>query len=159
MVKALRFVNVFSMGIETGTAVFALRAVLPALQRWSDAQSSEAQREILVHGAYSYILVTHAVARVSAAFLLLREQGASRLSKLCTSAGLVVGLGVTILTQLRLFPINRILTDTPPGTVPDDYPRLREQWEQAHTLRTAMDLFTFACFLIGAISSRASRRP
>ncbi len=158
MLKALRFINLFAAGIETGTELFVLRAVLPVIRRWSDAKSSEVHREILVHGAYSYILVVHLLARVTALLILILERGTGRLSRVFTAAGFLTGVGITILTLLRLFPINQAVTDTPRDRVPEDYPRLREQWDRGHALRTAMGLFTFACSIVDALASRTARR-
>jgi Domain of unknown function (DUF1772) len=84
--------------------------------------------------------------------LLLRV---TRVAASLTLAGFVLFVGVALVTVLGNVPLNNQIRDWTAATMPADWWRVRDTWQQLHTVRTFLSLAGLAYVLAACLASQS----
>ena len=153
LIAVLRFSNIFSAAIATGTQVMVLFALIPVVRGLSPRVGLQLHQAIDPR-IDRYNPAAVAVSALTGVAILALHRNLSRLSAACYAVGLAGTLGVAV-TSLRFnMRINRRLGGWSAEAVPAEYRQVRERWNRFHALRTACGVLALGCFINAGLSRR-----
>jgi uncharacterized membrane protein len=155
LISVLRFLNIFSMTLLAGGTVMALMAIVPAKRDFPAAISIQVHNAMLHKRPDQIQKPLGTVAGLSALGILgvhfFWGHNLRKASLLFTVIGLAALLGVIIASECFNIPINLMMQDWGPDSVPENYPEIRDQWDRVHFIRTTCALLGSGCFLIAGL--------
>ena len=156
-IKATRFVNLLCGGLYAGFLVAVLFIEVTLRDVGPDVYTVVEQ----VKHANLNLLAAATIAPTLASgvllLILLREpRGAVFVLTLVGLLCMVVALTITLLVNV---PINAAQMAWSPQAPPADWAEIRDRWQLAHTLRTALAIADLSCQIVAALApTRCPRR-
>ena len=156
-IRATRFVNLLFGGLYAGFLVAVLFIEITLRDVGPDVYTVVEQ----VKHANLNLLAAATIAPMlaSGALLLILWRGPRGAAFVLTLAGLlcmVVALAITLLVNV---PINAAQMTWSPQAPPADWAAVRDRWQLAHALRTAMAIAGLSCQIVAALApTRRSHR-
>lgn len=151
------FFAILVMALSLGPSFAHLLEAPPRLTAWPP----ELWREATVfHGQFAYFAIVGAPLDVGAivlgaimTFVARRRRPAFRLAM----AGTIL-FALSLATWVSMVaPMNAILAQWVPGTIPDDFAAVRDRWEAGHIAISAIKTAGLCCALAGGLSLGRSR--
>jgi hypothetical protein len=149
LLEALRFVNLFSAALVAGGLVMILMVVVPAKRSFPHDFSVKVHLAMLHDAPDVYMKPAGIVSALTGVALLLLPRGMSWAYVVALVVGLLGTVGVVITS--RYFNVRTNLMMSKWESVPDNYPEVRQGWDNVHTVRTACGVTAFTGYLLASL--------
>jgi hypothetical protein len=152
--EALRFLNLLCTGVVSGTYVFELLVVVPALAAAPEGLSAQVHRALFSHLPNRYMPLVGVTGGMAAALVLVLDESVTGTARALYIAGLAMW-GVTFVLLAGFSrPIDKTIarwgeTDLPAG----EYGPIRAAWDRLMMIRGPLGLAAFACFIVAALEA------
>lgn len=156
--RVWRFAVLLLAALSMGMS-FCHALELPAKMQWDGPLYVAVQNEppglyVMFGTVGAVVEVGSVIAAAGLSYLARRRKPAFRLS--------LVGAGLLLLAliswALFVAPMNAVMSDWTPSTVPADWTRWRDQWELAHAANFVLKLAAFSALIASVLAETASER-
>jgi cobalamin synthase len=149
-VQVLRFINLLSAALITGSQVLVFAVVLPVMRRWSPEMALQTHRAMLAGAPDKYIVPSAVAAPLSAILIILLRHRAD-VSSLFDVIGILAAAGVTLASVAFAEPLSRRIVGNA-GDSAGTYVAIQQRWDNVHAARTAAALLMAAAFIVAALT-------
>lgn len=149
LVDALRFVNLFSAALVAGGLVMILMVVVPAKRSFPHDFSVKIHLAMLHDSPDRYMKPAGIISALTGIALLLLPRGMGAAYMIAMVIGLLGTAGVVITS--RYFNVRTNLMMSKWESVPENYPEVRQRWDNVHTVRTGCGVTAFVGYLVASL--------
>jgi uncharacterized membrane protein len=150
-IKIIHFISTFGVGLFAGLLYTFAQGVLPTLNHLDASTYATVEQGLIVSlDAFPTGVITIAtIAMLLPLYTLIRLWHArhSLFWRLTLIAWLLFFFGVGLFTILLNVPINNYVKTWNPATPPADWEQARATWSMLNTIRTPINLVSFALLL------------
>ncbi|CAN5894439.1 DUF1772 domain-containing protein [soil metagenome] len=148
--KMIRFANLFLTGLLAGNELGSSAALHPALEKLDPPERIRAEQAVTRR--YAAIMpFWMSSTLISCLAALVAARGSAGFRRTLTGTACFAVMLAS--TRLGNVPINDRVLELSPEEDQAEFARLRERWDQLHTLRVALNLVGFGVLISGILTS------
>lgn len=149
--KIAQFINIFLFALVSGVLWGTWFSLSRSIATITPEGFLEIGRTMIANLAWPMRLLMPASILSALAVLLLQLRRGPSEAFYFEMAGLILYIGVLVITLLVNVPIDNRIKRWTPATLPSNWKDLRDRWQLFHTLRTFASLAGLGCVLASGL--------